>query len=68
MVGTVVKSNIGELEEKVRSGSSRRMRKELTRVVQGVSGRRRLLVRFQNGCNDNISSNQHTVVIVDNIP
>ena len=58
MVGTVVKAKIGELEEEVRVGSARRMRKELTGVVQGVSGRRRLLVRFQNGCEKNLSSNQ----------
>ena len=50
MVGTVVKAKIGELEEEVSVGSSRRMRKELTGVVQSVSGRRRFLVRFQNGC------------------
>ena len=37
VVGAVVKVNIGELEEEVRAGSSRRMRKELTDVVQGVS-------------------------------
>ena len=50
VVGTVVKAKIDELEEEVRVGSSRRMRKELTCVVQGVSGRRSFLVRFQNGC------------------
>ena len=50
MEGTVVKYKIGELEEEVRAGHSRRMRKELTSVVQGVSKRRRFLVRFQNGC------------------
>ena len=49
MEGTVVKAKISELEEEVRAGNSRRMRKELTGVVQGVSGRRRFLVRFQNG-------------------
>ena len=48
MEGTVVKAKIGELEEEVRAGNSRRMRKELTEVVQGVSGSRRLLKRFQN--------------------
>ena len=46
LVGTVVKAKIGELDEEVRAGSSRRMRKELTGVVQGVSGRKRFLVRF----------------------
>ena len=68
MEGTVVKANIGDLEEEVRAGNSRRMRKELTGVVQGVSGGWRFLVRFQNGCKKNLSSNQLTVVIVDNIP
>ena len=33
VVGIVVKAKIGELEEEVRVGSSRRMRKELTGVV-----------------------------------
>ena len=37
-------------------------------MVQGVSGRWRFLVRFQNRCEKNLSSNQLTVVIVDQIP
>ena len=45
----VVKSKIGELEEEVRAGSSIRIKKELTGVVQGVSGSRMFLVRFHNG-------------------
>ena len=49
-MGKVVKSKIGELGEEERAGSSRRMSKELTGVVQGVSDRRRFLVRIQNGC------------------
>ena len=49
------------------AGSSRRTRKELTGVVQGVLGRRMLLMRFQNGCEKNLSSNQLTVVIVEKI-
>ena len=68
VVGMAVKAKIGELEEEVRAGSSRRMRKELTGVVQGVSGRRRFLVRFQNGCENNLFSNQLTAVIVEKIP
>ena len=40
VVGTVVKSNIGELEEEVREGSLIGMRKDFTGVVQGVSRRR----------------------------
>ena len=50
MVGAVVKAKIGELEEEVRAGNSRRMRKEFTGVVQGVSMRSRFFVRFQNWC------------------
>ena len=67
VVGTVVKAKIGELYEEVRAGSSIRMMKELTGVVQGVSGRRRLLVRFQNEREKNMFSNQLTVVIVEKI-
>ena len=36
-------------------------------MVQGVSGRRRFLVRFQNGCENNLSWNQLTVVIAHEI-
>ena len=38
------------------------MRKELTGVVQGVLGKRRFLARLQNGSENNLSSNQLTVV------
>ena len=50
------------------AGNSRRMSKDLTGVVQGFSGRRRFLVSFQNGCGNNLSSDQLTVVIVDKLP
>ena len=36
-------------------------------MVQGVSGKKRLLVRFQDGCKNNMYLNQPTVVIVENI-
>ena len=68
MEGAVVNAKIGELEEEVRAGNSRRMRKELTDMFQVFSLRRRFLVRFHNGCKNNFSSNQLTVVIVDKIP
>ena len=55
--GMVVKANIVELEGEVRAGDSRRMRKELTVVVQGVLGKRSLLVSFQNGCEKNLTFN-----------
>ena len=66
--GAVVKAKIDELEEEVRAGNSKRMSKYFTGVVQGVPGRRRFLVRFHNGCEKNMSSNQLTFVIVDKIP
>ena len=55
VVGTVVKSKIDELEEEVRAGSPRRMKKESTGVMHDVSGRRRFLTRFQNGYKKNMS-------------
>ena len=67
-MGTVEKSNVGELGDEVREGFYRRMRKELTGVVQGVSGKRRFLVRFQDGCEKDMTSNKLTAVIVDKIP
>ena len=68
VVGTVVKAKICEFEEEVRAGSSISTRKEFTGVVQGVSGGRRFLARFQNGCEKNLYSNQITVVIMEKIP
>ena len=37
-------------------------------MVKGVLGKKRLLVRFKYGRKKNLSSNQLTIVIVDNIP
>ena len=68
MVRTVNKSKIVELEEEVRSGFSRKIRKELNGVVQVISGKNRLLVRFQVWCKNNLSSNKLTIVMVDKIP
>ena len=64
MVGTVVKSKLGELEEEVREVFLRRMWKDLTGMFQGIYGRTRLLVRFQDGCKKYLTSNQLTIVIV----
>ena len=68
MVGTVVKAKIGELEEEVRAGCSRRMRKDLTVVLQGISGKKRFLVRFKYGLEIHLSLNQLTIVVVEKIP
>ena len=43
------------------------MRKELTGVVQVILGKKRFLVRFQDGRENNLSSNQLTIVIVEKI-
>ena len=66
-MGTVVKTKIGEMEEEIRAGSLRSMRSELTGMVQGVSGKKRLLVMFQYLCKYNLSSNQLNIVILENI-
>ena len=66
-MGTVVKENIGELEEEVRAGFSRRTRKGFTGVVQVILGKKRFLVRFQYGCENSLSSNQPNIVIVEKI-
>ena len=68
VVGMVIKSRIGELEEEARAGNSRRTNKELNGMVLGVSGRRRFLVRFQNECKKNLSLNQLTAVLIEKIP
>ena len=68
MVGAVIHAKIGELKDEVRTGSSRRMRNYLTCVLEGFLVKKRLLVRFQDGCENNMSSNQLTVVIVKKIP
>ena len=57
IVGTVVKAKVGELEEEIGEGFSRRLRKEMTGVVQEVVGKRRYLVRSQYGLEKEIASN-----------
>ena len=68
MVGTVMKANIGELEDEVRRLFSRSLRKQLKYVVQVVSGKMRLLVRFKYGCDKYPPLNQINSVTVDRIP
>ena len=67
-MGTVVKAKIGELEEEVREGFFRQLRKELTGVVQVVSGEKRLLVRFQYGCEKGMISNKLAARKVEESP
>ena len=49
MVGTVVKEKLGELEEEVREGFTRRLGKEFNGVVGGFWGKTSFLVMFQDG-------------------
>ena len=48
MVGTVVKAKVVDLEEDIRKVFLRRLRKEMTGVVQEVVGKSRYLVGFQD--------------------
>ena len=64
MVGTVVKAKVGDIEEEIREGFSGRLRKDMTGVVQGVVGKRRYLVSFQDRLEKEMSSNQLTIVVV----
>ena len=68
MVRKVVKSKVRDLEEEVREYFLRGMSEKLTGVVQGVSGKKRFLVRFQDGCENDMTSNQLTILIVENSP
>ena len=57
-----MKEKVGKLEDEFREGFSGRPRKELTGVAQGVSKKRRLFVRFQDGCEEDKTSNTLTIV------
>ena len=63
-----MKSKVGELQDEVREVFTRRLRKNLTRVVQGVSGKSRLLVRFKDGYEKDMTSNQISVMTEEKIP
>ena len=63
-MGKVVKAKVGELEEDIRELFSRRLRKEMTGVVQEIVGKRRYSVRFQYGLDKEMSPNQITIVVV----
>ena len=55
-----MKENVGELKEEVMEEFFRLLRTDFTGVVKVVSGEKRLLVRFQDGCKSNMDSNQLT--------
>ena len=60
LVGTVVKANVDDLEYEVKEGFYRWPRKELTGVLQGVYGKRILLVRFWDNCENDMKNNSLT--------
>ena len=68
LVGMVMKAKVGDLGEEVREVFYRRLRKELTRMFQRVSGKKRFLVRFQYGCEKDLNSNKLTAVAVEKNP
>ena len=64
MVGMAVKAKVGDLEEDIREGFYRRLRKEMTVVVQEVVGKRSYSVRLNYGFENEMSLNQLTIVVV----
>ena len=64
MVGTVVKAKVGYMEEDIREVFSRKLRKEMTGVVQDVVGNIMYSVRFQDGLEKEIFLNQLTILVV----
>ena len=63
MVGKVVKAKVGDLEENIREVFSRRLMNEITCLLQEVVWKRRYYVRFQDGLNKEMSSNQLTIAV-----
>ena len=55
-MGSVVKAKVGELENIIREGRIRRMRKEVVGCVHSVMGNKKFLVLFEYGQNKEISS------------
>ena len=64
MVGTVVKAKVGDLEEEIREGFLRRLRKEINGEVKEVVGKRIYLVKLQDGLEKELLSNRLTIVVV----
>ena len=48
-VGSVVKANVGELENITRERRSRRIRKEVVIFVHSMVGKKKFLFQFENG-------------------
>ena len=54
-VGSVVKANVGELENITREGRNKRMRKKVVLCVHSVVGNKDYLVQFEDGHKKEIS-------------
>ena len=67
-MGAVVEVKVVELEDEVRKGFSRHLRKELTGVLVTASGKRSFLERCQDVCDDDMNLNQLTSMAVYRIP
>ena len=55
-VGYVVKTKVGEMEDKIREERIRRNRKKVVGFVQDVAGKNKCLVQFKDGKNKEMSS------------
>ena len=55
-VGSVVKAKVGELEKISREGRSRRMRKYVVGCVQTIIGKKKFLIKFEDGHNIDMGS------------
>ena len=64
MLGTVVKAKVGELEEEISDGFLRRLRKDMTGVVQEVVRKMRYSVKFNYVLDKEMSLNQLNIVFV----
>ena len=50
-VGSVVKAKVGDMEENIREGRTRRIRKEMVGYLQSMVGNNRFLFQFKDGKN-----------------
>ena len=55
-VGSVINVKVREIEDNTRDGRRKSMRKEVVVFVQGMAGKNKLLVQFEDGQKKEISS------------
>ena len=59
-----MKAKLGDLEEEIREGFSRRLRKKMTGVAHEVVGKRRYSARLPDGLEKEMLWNQINIVVV----